>query len=285
MNRIQEILSRNIYDKAIDLELKDEELFEKGYVILFTPRSGSTYLSRLLENTLSLGIPREWFNLKKIERMAPSVGINDIRVYNRYIRCRKKSSNDVFGLEITSGQLKNLNDLLPFEELFKDIDNYFFLYRDNFILQSISLYKSDVTKVFHSVNFSGVNNKNNKNYDSKVLYNNKEIKIRINRIMDFESKIHDFIQKQDINVFKLTYESLNTSPEIIIHGIANILGEKIKKKDYKRGIKIKKLPVGKTLEFYHRFIQEEKEFIKGCIDKRKALAELDSLFYDNFNSY
>ena len=274
MNRIQEILSRNIYDKAIDLELKDEELFEKGYVILFTPRSGSTYLSRLLENTLSLGIPREWFNLKKIERMAPSVGINDIRVYNRYIRCRKKSSNDVFGLEITSGQLKNLNDLLPFEELFKDIDNYFFLYRDNFILQSISLYKSDVTKVFHSVNFSGVKNKN---YDSKVLYNNKEIKIRINRILDFESKIHDFIQKQKINVFKLTYESLNTSPEIIIHGIANILGEKIKKKDYKRGIKIKKLPVGKTLEFYHRFIQEEKEFIKECVDNRKALAELDSL--------
>ncbi|MCF8235816.1 MAG: hypothetical protein K9G67_12425 [Bacteroidales bacterium] len=255
-----------------------EEFKGKKYIIFFTPRTGSSYLSRLIKNIGSLGVPEEWFNPEVVENIVKKYNINSSYEYVHYIFDNFKSSNNVFGIEITNVQISPIRKIMNFNEFISSSNHFFFLYRDNFVLQAISMYKAIATNIFHSYTTKIVENEY---YDSKLEYNPDGIKSWINQILEMEYGIYKLMKEYQISTFNFTYESLISSTEIVINGIANIIGENITDKKYLYMGNHQKLPLGLTVDFYQKFVQQEINFINDCIDKRKETTGIDSFFIIN----
>lgn len=179
MNEILNVFPTNIPNAICDIC----KYHRKGYLIMFTPRSGSSLLTKLITKTNCLGIPEEWYNPAVIKMKSIENSIGNFNDYMEFIQKNKITENKVFGLEITMYQLQYLLEITGLTSFLNQFNHFFFLYQDNFILQSISLYKAIQTQVFHSYRHLKVNNQS---YDKEVVYDAHQIKSWIEHIIELE---------------------------------------------------------------------------------------------------
>lgn len=126
---------------------------ERNYLIIFTPRSGSTWLTELLQSNKTFGNPEEWFNPDFIPANAKKLHVNNFHDYVVAIKSGERSkSSEIFGAEITPFQLQLASQLVDFFSLFPThTTKYFYLRRKNILAQAISLYHATETGQFHTI--------------------------------------------------------------------------------------------------------------------------------------
>ncbi len=173
----------------------------KLYGIAFTPRSGSTYLGDVLSKSGCLGNPKEWFNPPLRQRMILESGCRDLKQYYRHVKSVHRTRK-VFGVELTWHHLKLAMDFSG-EDLFTDIQSWFFLRRRDYVAQGVSLHKAVESGVFHSTQAArGVRPK------KQARYNGLQIAKHILRTMQQESALKHYFSKRGIQPIPLWYEEV-----------------------------------------------------------------------------
>jgi LPS sulfotransferase NodH len=119
------------------------------YVVMFTARSGSTWLTHLLSSTNLLGHPEEFINPDFIRDVAVFLHAREPAKFLTALTRRRQTSNGIFGIEARSIDL-HMFGKDDFFEFFDQSTLFFNLWRDNIVAQALSLYRAVATKRYHS---------------------------------------------------------------------------------------------------------------------------------------
>jgi LPS sulfotransferase NodH len=185
------------------------------YCIAFTARSGSTWLESLLSKTQGLGLPQEWFNPVAAGRTFQRSGCVDLPAYYSYLK-RVMARRDVFGLEMTWPQARMVLELTQ-PDFFADIDHWFYLRRQDYVAQGVSLYKAITNGRFHSVAAREASSVD-------VAYDGWQIASWILRLLVTEHGFNAFFHAQGLQPRELWYEELVArAPQEVVGEFADTL--------------------------------------------------------------
>lgn len=268
------------FAKASDL---DRARFEKDmklpaapnrYVMYFTPRSGSSWLTDIAERTRQLSIPGECFNPNFLPDMTRAMNATNIDEYIDILR-RRRNTRGVFGFQITHHQMnavfKSRGDFL---DRFR-ADKSFWLIREDIVLQAISLHKMQITQLSHAPQIS---HSDIAKQDKTFPYNAREIKRWLNHILQAELGSEKLFAEAGIKPFRMSYE-VNTSlrPARVLNAMGHHLGL-----DHMKGLKLKtahrKIGTGTNELYAERFREEMREYMIEVNETRaKMLSKVKRL--------
>jgi LPS sulfotransferase NodH len=141
-------------EMAFAREIQLSQPPSRTYVIVFTPRSGSSWLTNILAATGQLGDPQEFINPDFVRDVAKSVNARAPAALLQILQRRLKSSNGVFGMEVRAVDVMLLGEPV-FLQNFGPATIFFNLWRENIVAQAISLYRAIATQRFHSSDAAG----------------------------------------------------------------------------------------------------------------------------------
>jgi LPS sulfotransferase NodH len=129
--------------------IADTAAADRCALVLFTPRSGSSWLTGIVSATQQLGFLEEYINPAFIDAVAKGVCATSHATLIPMLQRWAKTANGVFSMEARAGDI----ELFGETEFFQAVgDNavVFFLWRDDIVAQGVSLYRAVTTKRYHS---------------------------------------------------------------------------------------------------------------------------------------
>jgi len=190
----------------------------RNYVLLITPRSGSTFFAHEIAAQKRLGDPREWFNCDAIAKFVRDNEVGDISSYVDFIRRCQKSDNGVFGVKIGWHQLRFVTDLSDLRDLLGSNICWFYLRRRNLVAQAISLQIAVDSGIFHSYELE-------RKAPKLVDYAAEKIRDQIEMILYSEIGMEAYIRERGIDPVRFFYEDDIMAPEKSVRAIMRALGE------------------------------------------------------------
>lgn len=174
-------------------------------IILFTPRSGSSWLTDMVTRSKQLGKPREWFNPNFIPNITRAVNADTLERYINMIT-RKHASGNVFSCEITIFQLRRVfGGDAQFLQYFPADLPYVWLRREDLVLQAVSLAKAVRTNVFHAPQASA---DDLSRAEAEFDYDRADIEHWLGHILDQERLCEAFFETHGIAPLRLSYETM-----------------------------------------------------------------------------
>src|SRR5689334_14797234 len=163
----------------------------RKYVILFTPRSGSTWLTSLLSATGCLGRPEEFLNPAFLRDVAKALNCTSRESLFPALIRRCKTANGVFGVEVRSNDIRLFSEHDFFDGIGHDA-RFYCLWRDNIVAQGVSLYKAVTTGKWHS--------SDGRSEVGPIAYDTAAIKQWIEHIPQIENDNYDLLCRRSIPV-------------------------------------------------------------------------------------
>lgn len=206
-------MTENIFaNPDFDIEKFEREIEKQSasqsYVVYFTPRSGSSWLTDILRASKKVGIPNEWLNPNHVPNITKRINAHDVESYVGMLR-RKQVPGGIFGLEITYYQLhKIFPNTADFFTHFGPWTDSFYLIREDIVCQAISLSKAVSTGVYHSVVTPA---EALERADEEYAYDPDHILTWLDHIRSLEIKTEAFFAKFDIEPLRLSYETITAS--------------------------------------------------------------------------
>lgn len=178
---------------------------QKSYAILTTPRSGSTYFCDLLDSTAIAGHPAEHIRLATQE-LSLHCNFDYLNLLGN-LMAHRTTSNGVFGTKLISHFLFELKRAKPsFRAIFKEIDYFILLIRQDKVAQAVSLFLAQTTEIWHIHN-----NANKASYQSIL----DEIEINDALLDEVEQKVI-FFEQQEARL-KRILANHNIEPLIVVY--------------------------------------------------------------------
>lgn len=211
-------------DRSVLAELSREH---RLYAVFLTARSGSTWLTELARDSGVLGCPQEWFNRDWIGsthealgcRSAKALGIRDANEYAREIVRQQTATAPIAGIELPYADTVALAELtLPaFDpEVFHAT---FYLRRMDLVAQSISLYRSAASGLFHSY-------QRTPELEAKyraVQYDPTAIADHLRHLAQDELAFEELFEHCGIGPARFFYEDLVAAPRTVLQRMADVL--------------------------------------------------------------
>lgn len=193
-----------------------------SYIILSTPRSGSTALSEALTATKVAGFPQEHLRNSNLD-LAQYCQF-DIKRYLSILMSYQTTENGVFGTKIISSFLERLyQDNLDLNQLNNNFKFIYLIRRDK-IAQAVSGFIASKTNMWHI--YSEQQAQNYKTQLQKVKIQDSELadvhKIYQNYLQQ-ERFIEDFFKQYQISPLIIEYEKFFVSPEEHLKSILKYL--------------------------------------------------------------
>lgn len=255
-------LSNDVTDRY--LELKREDNDQNGYVIVFTPRCGSSWLGNLLSETWRLGNPIEHFNGGWIKGWANHLGTDNLYEYAELIKYQDRRGG-IFGTEISYDHIDQIGGPDVFVKLFPDSFKYFLMYRRDIVSQAVSMAKASMSNIYHSVEATEDEIKKG---DESFVYKPDQIRFWLNSIANNEiniSRMQDAYQmKFDVICYE---EEVQKSKDDVISRFSSAMGvtvEKVPEGSYK------KIGTDKNKIFKERFEEENADLVREVYARRPA---------------
>jgi len=176
----------------------------QDYVIHFTPRSGSSWLTDLLRATDRLSQPGESFNPVFVPRIAASHGVETLPAYVDSLR-RRRNTDGVFGAQTTHYHIRRtFGSGAMFHRYFRQAAA-FWLIREDIVAQAISLSRKQQTGVGHQTGGAG-------GADCEFIYDGPGILrwLRHIRAAEFGSEAH--FRRYGIDPVRMSYERMMQMP-------------------------------------------------------------------------
>jgi len=238
----------------------------RNYIIYFTPRSGSSWLTDLIRSTERMGNPGEWLNPEFIPRITKALNTHDPKSYFSVLR-RRQSAGRIFGMEVTYFQLNKVfpNNSMLFE-LFNLGCPQFFLIREDIVAQAVSLLKAVTTGVYHSSNATA---EALKNAEDSFAYDDAGIRQWIEHIRSMERRSIAFLERFGLRPQYLTYEEQTRRPETqVLAAFARRL--KVEETDFATATSgQKKISTALNDSFVQRFRAENTDYV-GILDNERT---------------
>lgn len=200
-----EELNRRRFEKTMQREAP-----RKLYVIYFTPRSGSTWLTDLCTQTGHLGTPGEHFNVKTINNTSRIRNVVNLDEYVGIV-LRQKSIDGIFGFEITvPHMIRSFGSAERFEGFFGK-PAAFFLTRRDLVRQALSIIKFKQTSVSH---YRGTSEEERADAETKFTYSAEAIRRASTNVVSMEKRSERYFRRHGIEPIRLEYETLIATPPI-----------------------------------------------------------------------
>jgi LPS sulfotransferase NodH len=116
---------------------------EKKFLILCTPRSGSTLFADTLSNTGKIGICEEWFNYEYFAAYSKVIRDNfSLQEYFNFLGNKTVGNTGILSLKLHIAQSVIAKQDFDFDLFSLGFDHIIYLYRKDKIAQSVSLAKA-----------------------------------------------------------------------------------------------------------------------------------------------
>jgi trehalose 2-sulfotransferase len=171
---------------------------DRHYIIFFTPRSGSSWLTSALSATKKLGFPEEYINPAFLPDVIKATNARQPKLLIGMLKRRRRSVNGIFGMEVRAIDVMLFGEHDFFTEL-DDTTVFFFLWRDNIIAQGISLYRAVTTSRYHS---------SDRVASPPPVYSQDDIKHWIQHIANIENDNLIMLERHDRAARFLRYEDI-----------------------------------------------------------------------------
>ncbi len=214
--KFEHLVQDLIVDNAAWRRDSEKPLPKKKYVIVFTARSGSSWLTSILSATKKLGYPEEYLNPSFIRNVAAAVNTVDPAEFLKALQRRRQSPNGIFGIEVREIDVRLMGQEIFFSE-FNNETIYFNLWRSNIVAQAISLYRAVETKHFHSSDSSAS--------ETTPPYDNDAIKKWIVHLVAQENANYRMLCREKKSFYNLRYEDMIADKKRTLEIFEEILKE------------------------------------------------------------
>lgn len=248
-------------ETAFAREIAAKKPADRCYVILFTPRSGSSWLTSILKATNALGRPGEYINPHFIGDIARRANSKDQLGILEILKRRGKSKTGVFGLEATSTHVTAFGE----EQFFQAFDQQtvmFNLWRDNIVAQGVSLYRAVATQRFHSSDQA--------ESTPPPAYDATQIRRWISHLLKIENNNRTMLDRRGIFPRVIRYEDIVRSKATTLSIFADALHVSLPEQIEKTATagELKKVGDSWNQSIEQEFRQKEKRFIDNVEQKR-----------------
>ncbi|WP_158515918.1 Stf0 family sulfotransferase [Pararhodobacter sp. CCB-MM2] len=260
------LFSRVVVNKEVKEQFANLAAPKTRYVIIFTPRSGSSWIGDLLRGTGCLGRPGEPFNPAFVPRMAARFMADDLISYVD-ICMRRQSMKHVFGCEMTWSHMNNtLGGVGKMLELIQP-DAIFTLFREDLVSQAVSLSRMAQTRVSHT---PIVGESELRNAEKSFFYDPKAIKNAVLSLRWQEEQIEESLLEKGVVPVRLSYESmLETQGRSALEAISNALAITLPDGNLEE-TEFSKVSGAKSDEFVLQFQEDFPEYSQWILEGRGA---------------
>jgi LPS sulfotransferase NodH len=240
---------------------------EHRLVIHFTPRSGSSWLSSLLESAGYLGTGLELFNPNFMANIARHFGARSLGEYidlAHHFSARK----GVLSFEVTSHQiLAVFKDPGDFFNVFEGSSS-FWLIREDIVAQAVSLAKMVRLNIAHATSADAeTRSKAESNFD----YDGAEIKKWLNHILVAERHTESFLRDHRISSLRFSYEQITKlSPIQVLETITAWSRLPAPPMNMEIATHHEKIGTSKNIEYAEHFREENSEFLNSVNEERNT---------------
>lgn len=234
------------------------------YVIYFTPRSGSSRITDICNKTKTLSSPGEIFSQNNVPGIAKSLGARNLQEYVD-VASRWRATKGVFGCEMTYGMIRS-----TFQTPRNFINHLgggpsFWLIREDIVAQAVSLSSKFQSRVGHAV--SG-NEEEVARARELFTYDRDDIHRWVRHVLNFETKTENIFKTFELTPLRLSYEKMvPLRPRAVANVIADHIGVAPVRSNNLES-EHKKIGTSKNVDFSQRFMEEEKNFLRGVAEKR-----------------
>lgn len=235
----------------------DHPLPRKRYVIYFTARSGSSWLTDIVTRTGRLGAPDECFNPNFLTAMAAAMQAGTLEHYIDAIQ-RRRAPGGIFGCEVTFYQMKVV---FGGPEAFLAAFGHakpIWLIREDIVQQAVSLYKMETTQVSHRASSDAAARAA---AEAKFTYDRDQIRHWLDHLLTKERRTEAMFAAHGIAPLRLSYEVITRlGAARVVNVLANYLDEPaidLAEVPSAHG----KLGTSRNLEFATRFREEEAAYM------------------------
>lgn len=239
----------------------------KSYVIYFTPRSGSSRVTDILTQTRGMGTPGECFNPVNVPVMAKALGAYNLEEFVDVV-LRHKMRGGIHGFDVTYGMIQRVfRSEEAFMAYFRE-SPCFWLIREDIVLQAVSLYKMETTRLSHSVSSDA---DARAAAEESFVYDANEIRHWLTHIRKLEAGCEAMFKTFDLTPLRLSYEDMAklSAPQIVslfaqhveVEGLAQVPVE----------TRHSKIATSKNSEFAERFRAENARFMRKVDEERAPM--------------
>lgn len=194
------------------------------YVLAMLPRTGSTALCSLLDQTNVFGRPEEYLNPRgPLQHWAQQLRARHVTHYFSRLRSQRRTPNGVFGLKTTYDDFKPLLDCGAVRGLLGDIQ-FVYLTRNDLVAQSISEYIAEVSGVWHRDNVGSIIHSTEVVDPRGVAYDFARILDVVDRFVRMQQDWERFFTLYSVDPLRVTYEDVCSSPLQVLERFADFLG-------------------------------------------------------------
>lgn len=237
---------------------------EKRYCMLFTPRSGSSWVTSIVKQTGRLSEPGEFFNPNFVPNIARSFGVDNIDDYVEVLS-RRKCTNGIFGFQITYFQLRRIfGPERAFLNMFGD-STFFWLIREDIVLQAVSLMKMQQTQIAHHPQ---ANETARAEAEQLFVYDEPGLKHWLDHIREIERRTESMVRRHGLSAHRMSYErNVALAAPGVTREMARVLGagdiQAIEYEDV-----YQKIATPRNSEFAERFREANRTELARLEDER-----------------
>ena len=193
----------------------------RDYVIHFTPRSGSSWLTDILAATRRLSAANEAFNPAFVPRMAQALNATDLDDYIAALR-RRFNTGGLYGVEVTAHQINAIfGSHDAFHARFATARS-FWLIRQDIVAQAVSLAKMVTTKVAHDTGDAAATVART---ETAFAYDAALIRRWLEHIRIAERQTEDWFARAGVAPLRMSYEQVTQlTPLQAVNVVARHLG-------------------------------------------------------------
>jgi trehalose 2-sulfotransferase len=192
----------------------------KQYVMYFTPRSGSSWITDIAGKTRRLGFPGEVFNPNFLPKITQSFNATTMDEYCEILK-RRRNTQDVFGFQITYHQLAAVfRNEADFLKRFPS-PTCFWLIRRDIVAQAVSLYKMVQTEVGHAPQMEADEIRAR---EQSFSYDGSAIRHWLQHILNAEIKTETMFARHGLTPLRMSYER---NIELHPNHLVNVIGKHV----------------------------------------------------------
>lgn len=198
-----------------------------NYVICSSPRSGSTLLAQMLYDTKLAGDPLEYINPMYIMEYNKRFAGSSYEIYSiiNNIKKIRTSPNGYFGIKLHFSQfyeILNNNNECESIKFLSSLGKIIFIRRKNKLSQGISLYRSEASDIWSSIDENYRDDLND--LRQKIIFDRLKIFNSINRAVWQDSSWNDILNKYKFDYYEVYYEDLCEDWVTVSQGVLRYLG-------------------------------------------------------------
>jgi len=213
---------QNACPAAVEQLRRSHPLPRKSYVIYFTARSGSSWVTDIVSQTGRLGLPEECFNPAFVPEMSRAMQAGTLEGYVDALQ-RRRARGGVFGCEVTFFQMKRVFG--GPEEFLRHFgqSKAIWLIREDIVAQAVSLYKMQVTRIAHKAQSDSAARTE---AEARFVYDKDQIRHWLEHLLTKEIRTEQMFATYDIHPLRLSYEvTTRMGAERVVNSLSHFLNE------------------------------------------------------------